>query len=245
MRALFCIFLAVSLTACAQQSNVRLYPGNEQASSNLLTVNVPQDLEVTSINGQRVPAANRLIGGEQALELLPGDYEMTVMYKRVFDIGGGMSHEVIRSRNAVINLSGNPGDTWTLSYAAPDSLEKARELRNRFDVNAINQRSGERIASRPGARPTSALAQLIGAESSPSDAEADNVVMPLQASTQPSAAAPAPRQQASYAPSQSAATAAAPAAATLPTTDATLTTLQQLWLLLSPESRQQFLDWAQ
>ncbi|TVP87572.1 MAG: DUF2057 domain-containing protein [Pseudomonadaceae bacterium] len=243
MRALFCIFLAVFLTACAQQSNVRLYPGNEQASSNLLTVNVPQDLEVTSINGQRVPAANRLIGGEQALELLPGDYEITVMYKRVFDIGGGMSHEVIRSRNAVINLSGNPGDAWALSYAAPESLEKAREMRNRFDVTAINQRSGERIASRPGARPTSALANLVGVESSPSDAEADNVVMPLQASTQPSA--PAPRQQASYTPSQSAAPAAAPAAATLPTTDATLTTLQQLWLLLSPESRQQFLDWAQ
>lgn len=239
MRALFCIFLAIFLTACAQQSNVRLYPGNEQASSNLLTVKVPQDLEVSSINGQRVPAANRLIGGEQALELLPGDYEIVVMYKRVFDIGGGMSHEVIRSRNAVITLSGNPGDSWTLSYAAPDSLEKARELRNRFDVTAVNQRSGERIASRPGARPTSALAQLVGVESSPADD--GNVVMPLQASSTTSA--PAPRQQVSYTPTQQ--RVEAPTAATLPATDATLTTLQQLWLLLTPESRDQFLEWAQ
>lgn len=239
MRALFCIFLAVLLTACAQQSNVRLYPGNEQASNNLLTVKVPQDLEVTSINGQRVPAANRLIGGEQVLELLPGDYEISVMYKRVFDIGGGMSHEVIRSRNAVIALSGTPGDAWSLQYAAPDSLEKARELRNQFAVTAVNQRSGERIASRPGARPTSALAQLVGVESSAADN--DSVVLPLQAS----ANAPAPRQPSSYTPATQNPAASTSTATTLPATDATLTTLQQLWLLLSPESRRQFLQWAQ
>ncbi len=239
MRALFCIFLAVFLTACAQQSNVRLYPGNEQASSNLLTVKVPQDLEVTSINGQRVPAANRLIGGEQALELLPGDYEIVVMYKRVFDIGGGMSHEVIRSRNAVVALGGNPGDVWTLHYADPDSLEKARELRNRFEVTAINQRSGERIASRAGARPTSPLAGIIGVESSID--EGDNIVMPLQASS----IAPAPRQQVSYTPAQPSPATNPAASATLPANDATMTTLQQLWLLLTPDSRQQFLEWAQ
>ncbi|SDU03071.1 DUF2057 family protein [Halopseudomonas salegens] len=235
MRALFCIFLAVFLTACAQQSNVRLYPGNEQASSNLLTVKIPQDLEVTSINGQRVPAANRLIGGQQALELLPGDYEIVLMYKRVFDIGGGISHEVIRSRQAIINLSGSAGDAWMLQYTQPESLEQARELRSRFEVTAINQRDGERVASRSGDRPTSALAQLIGMESSSDDA--DNVVMPLQANTQPNT--PVARPAVSQPSTQ------AQPAATLPATDATLTTLQQLWLLLTPESRQQFLDWAQ
>jgi hypothetical protein len=35
------------------------------------------------------------------------------------------------------------------------------------------------------------------------------------------------------------------AAQTLPHSDATLTTLQQLWLLLGPDSRDAFLEWAQ
>lgn len=232
MRAIFMICLALLLTACAQQSNVRLYPGNEQSSSQLLTLVIPQDLEVTFINGQRFTASNNLIGSQQHIELLPGDYEVVVMFKRVFDIGGGISHEVIRSRQAIVALSGAAGETWQLEYTAPDSLEQARQLRDVFSVSAVSQQTGKRVDSRQGSRPASPLAQLIGVESTV--AEADHVVLPLQA-TQTAAAQPRSVQQ----PAQAVST------ATLPANDATLTTLQQLWLLLSPESRQQFLDWVQ
>lgn len=214
MRRLFWLALIGLLSGCAQQSPVKLYAGPELSQAQVLVVEVPDALEVMAINGQPVPAANGLLGtGSRVLHLRPGDYRIDAFYENVFDIGGGLSHEVVRTRSATYRLTGRADERWKLDYREPAGLQDAQAMQDSFAGWSANMRTGERIATSQGPRPVSTVSQLLGRDSSPA----------APASIEPLAAAPAQ---------------------TLPHNDATLHTLQQLWRLLDPQSRQAFLDWA-
>lgn len=233
MRGFFGVALVVGLlSGCAQQSHVKLYAGSELPLAQVVVVEVPNELEVLSINGQQVPAANALFGtANKTLHLQPGEYRINAYYKNGFDIGGGLSHEVVRTRSAVYSLDGHAGDVWKLQYDEPANLQEAQAMVDTFAGWAINQRTGERVATEAGPKPVSAINQLLGGGSAITDTQ--SIVEPLNSAPEKTAAAmPAPSRAAK--PTQN-----------LPHNDATLNTLQQLWLLLSPESRAAFLEWAQ
>ncbi|HTN32022.1 MAG TPA: DUF2057 family protein [Pseudomonas sp.] len=214
MRRLFWVALVGLLSGCAQQSHVKLYSGPEVPSVQLLVVEIPDALEVLSINGQAMPAANAGFGtGTRSLHLRPGEYRINAYYKNVFDIDGGLSHEVVRTRSASYHLKGRAGERWKLDYREPANLREAQAMRNSFAGWSVNTRTSERLATSEGPGPVSVVGQLLGAESGP--------VAPI--TIEPLAAVPAQ---------------------TLPHNDAILNTLQQLWRLLDPQSRQAFLEWV-
>src|SRR5690554_5640782 len=93
MRSLFVLALSCLLVACAQQSHVQLYPGSAKQQNQVLTVVVPYELEVQSINGEQVPAANALFGTQdKTLHLQPGQYRINAFYKNVFDVDRSEEH---------------------------------------------------------------------------------------------------------------------------------------------------------
>lgn len=225
MRNILCIALALLLTACAQNAPIRLYEGAERNPAQLLVVRVPADLEVETINGSKAPGLGGLGRDDfQTLHLQPGDYEIAAFYKGVFDVMG-VNTEVVRSRIAVFTVSGQAGEVWTLDFKRPANLEEARRMRQRFDAWAANTATGQRIEARQGGSPNTITTQLLGSASA-----APTAVKPAATSIQPQNAPPASVPH--NAP-----------AASLPHNDATLTTLKQLWELLTPESRQAFLEW--
>ena len=238
MRSLFVIALSCFLAACAQQSHVQLYPGSPQPEEQVLTVIVPYELEVQSINGQHIAAANAMFGtNDKRLHLQPGAYQINAFYKNGFDIDGGLSHEVVRGRTGVFSFEGKAGDLWQLDYERPQNVEQAREFKTEFKASVVNTRTGERHAARTGQSNSSLVSNLLGTSSAPA-ADRPSTIAPLGAA--PAVAAPV---------AQTYSNTVTPlptdvAAATLPHNDATLTTLQQLWHLMSPESRTAFLDWA-
>ncbi|PAU88827.1 hypothetical protein CK507_03885 [Pseudomonas sp. WN033] len=242
MRNLFCVVLISLLAGCAQQGPVKLYSGPERSASQVLVVQVPADLEIQSINGQKVAALDNLVrGDDQQVHLLPGEYQIDAYYRRVFDIGG-MTHEVVRSRAATFNINGQAGETWRLGFQKPANLDQAREMSKRFDAWAENPRTGQRIQAQEGSVPSSVIGQLFSSgDAAPRDR--NQSVEPLgYAAPAESAASVMMPVSAAVAPRS---TVAQPAQAALPHSDATLTTLQQLWLLLTPESRKSFLEWAE
>ncbi|MCQ4308852.1 DUF2057 domain-containing protein [Pseudomonas stutzeri] len=229
MRSLFVIAMACLLAACAQQPHVQLYSGAPLPESQILTLVVPSELEIRSINGQPHSAANSMFGAsDKRLHLQPGAYQVHAFYKNGFDIDGGISHEVVRSRTAIFNFEGKAGETWRLEFDRPQNLAEAKAFETDFPAWALNTRSGERIEAQAGNRNTSVLSAMLGSSE----------VAPEATSVTPLGSATAAPQAVSLNP--------APAAmATLPHSDATLTTLQQMWNLLTPESRSAFLKWAQ
>ncbi|GGD08301.1 DUF2057 family protein [Halopseudomonas salina] len=233
MRNLFVIAVACMLAACAQREPVKLYSGAEQPTGQILVVEMPYTLEVLNINGNPVPEANRMSGNQdRKLELQPGEYRINAYYENVYDINGGLSSEVVRTRSATYTINGKAGEVWRLDFDAPMNLKEAEAMKDDFAGWSLNKATGERYATEPGPAYVSLVGQLMGGGSAPTY---DTEVKPLGAANQAPAAAPV----APVASSQ------ATAAKTLPHNDATLTTLQQLWLLLGPESRDAFLEWAQ
>ena len=239
MRSLFVLAIACLLPACAQQSHVQLYPGSPLPGGQALTVVVPNELEVQSINGQQIPSANWSFGtADKRLELQPGAYQVNAFYKNGFDIDGGISHEVVRGRTAVFTIDGQGGELWELNFERPQNLQEAKVFENEFNAWAVNTRTGERYAATAGQRNNSLVNNLLGGGSAP--VAEQTTVTPLgTAPASASAAHTAPAQQA-IAPMPSAV-----ASETLPHNDATLTTLQQMWQLLGEDSRAAFLKWAQ
>lgn len=221
MRNLLCIIITgLLVSACAQQPHIKLYAGHEQPAEQLVIVEVPQTLEVLNINGQPIPAANRMSGNQsRLLYVQPGEYRINAYYENGFDIGGGLSHEVVRSNSATFKLNGQAGDTWRLEFVVPKTLEEAQLTKTDFSGWAVNSRTGERHPTEAGPQHESLLTLL---SSRGTTHHAAGTVEPL--SGQPLANTPAE--------------------SSLPHSDATLTTLQHLWLLLTPESQSAFLQWA-
>ncbi|NLY17317.1 MAG: DUF2057 domain-containing protein [Gammaproteobacteria bacterium] len=221
MRNLLCLFFAGLLTACAQQPQIKLYSGNEQPAKQLVIVEVPPTLEILDINDQAIPAANRMTGNQsRLLYLQPGEYRINAYYENVFDIDSGLSHEVIRSNSATFQLNGQAGENWRLGFDAPKDLEAARATKTGFVGWTENIHTGERNPAVAGPQHETLLT-LLGSSGRAAHT-VQNTVEPLGTSHLPNA----------------------PASQSLPHSDATLTTLQHLWLLLGSESRAAFLQWA-
>ncbi|NLD14942.1 MAG: DUF2057 domain-containing protein [Gammaproteobacteria bacterium] len=218
MRPLFILAAAGLLGACAQNGPVQLYAGSSQPDTQLVTLDVPPALEILHINGQPVPAANRMTGNQpRQLQLQPGEYRVSAYYKNIFDIDGGLSHEVVRSTSALFHIKGEAGERWTLGFATPHSLEEARKQRLSFTGWAENTRTGERIAG-----------EAEGARSGVPGLLAGGPALAVSNAVEPLATRSRVRPE-----------------ATLPNDNATLTTLQHLWLMLDDEGRRSFLRWAQ
>ncbi|MBE7374798.1 MULTISPECIES: DUF2057 family protein [Pseudomonadaceae] len=231
MRRILWVAIVGLLSGCAQQSHVKLYSGSELPRTQVVVVEIPSTLEVLDINGQEVPLANSSFGtANKTLHLQPGEYRINAYYKNGFDIGGGLSHEIVRTRSALYRLNGRAGDVWKLEYDEPANLQEARAMKDSFAGWSTNQRTGERIETQVGAEPTSAVNQLLVGSST---SYTQSTVEPLNGAQAAAASAAVPVPSRAAVPSQ-----------TLPHSDATLNTLQQLWLMLSPESRKAFLEWA-
>lgn len=233
MRNLFLIACVCLLSACAQQSHVQLYPGTPLPESQVLTLVVPYELEVHALNGQHMPEANAMFGTRaKTLHLQPGKYEVSAFYKNGFDVDGGMSHEVVRSKIAVYPIDGKAGEVWEVQFDKPANLHEARKLATEFNTWAVNTGTGERVEAVAHQRNASLLSAVLGG----GVVEAPTVVAPLGA---------IPAASSSAAPAVAPAPTVAPEpAAALPHSDAVLTTLQQMWHLLSEDSRAAFLEWA-
>lgn len=257
MRNLACIALALLLTACAQNAPIKLYEGAERPAGQVLTVRIPADLEVETINGEKAPGLGGLGRDDfQTLHLQPGSYQIAAFYKGVFDVMG-VNTEVVRSRVALFEVSGEAGDVWTLDFKRPANLQEAQGMRREFNAWAVSS-SGQKRQARQGGVPNTLVTNLIGSTGTSQGATTQPYIEPLRAqgaATEPQwqpSAQQTSTTPPSYRPSNAASVAAGGSAgangtsgATLPHNEATLTTLKQLWELLSPESREAFLSWAQ
>lgn len=209
--------LSLLVTACSTSPVVKLYDGADRPAGELLTVRVPVELEILSINDRRIEGASTLFAyGHRDLQLLPGQYRIVAYYKNLFQLNADQ-HEIIKSDPALFTVNGNAGEVVALAFEKPADVDAAREMAKHFDGWTENLSSGERIASTPSGL---ILNQgFIGLASTPAAAET--------AST------------ASVAPEQPAASSSTESSVTTDVLDA----LKTHWQQASPEERREFLLW--
>jgi hypothetical protein len=211
------VLLSLLVTACSTSPVVKLYDGADRPAGELLTVRVPVELEILSINDRRIEGASTLFAyGHRDLQLLPGQYRIVAYYKNLFQLNADQ-HEIIKSDPALFTVNGNAGEVVALAFEKPADVDAAREMAKHFDGWTENLSSGERIASTPSGL---ILNQgFIGLASTPAAAET--------AST------------ASVAPEQPAASSSTESSVTTDVLDA----LKTHWQQASPEERREFLLW--
>lgn len=211
------VLLSLLVAACSTSPVVKLYDGADRPAGELLTVRVPVELEILSINDRRIEGASTLFAyGHRDLQLLPGQYRIVAYYKNLFQLNADQ-HEIIKSDPALFTVNGNAGEVVALAFEKPANVDAAREMAKHFDGWTENLSSGERIASTPSGL---ILNQgFIGLASTPAPA--------ATAST------------ASVAPEQPAASSSAESTVTTDVLDA----LKTHWQQASPEERREFLLW--
>lgn len=226
-RALFVLMVSVCLlSACNRSPVVQLYEGTPRADNQVLTVRVPSQIEVYTINGKAVEGANSFFSsGYKDLKLLPGRYEIIAYYKELWDLDAD-NHEVMKSDPAKFIVEGQAGQFFRLDYDRPRDPEQARQLEADFSGWVENINSGEKIPSRPSGLMLNRgiLAPLTGSEMQAAGGE----------SVAPQSAV-APQSQAA-APDGATSDTVAPAANYLDT-------LKAQWNQATPGERREFLQW--
>lgn len=222
LRLISVVLCALFLSACARSPVVQLYDGPAKADSQVLTVSVPSEIEVFTINGKEVDGVNTFFATDfKELKFTPGRYEILAYYKELWQLDAD-NHEIVKSNPANFVIDGKAGEKWQLGYEKPQDVEDARALQDSFNGWALNTASGEKVAAKESGLilKRGFLAPITGEEVSTT-----------------SSASIAPQQSATPAP-------AAPASSQSAPTASYLDTLKAQWNQATPEERREFLQWV-
>src|SRR3546814_20261457 len=109
--------LVLGLAACASP-DVRLYDGAVRPAAQIAVVTMPEQLEVASINGVEVAAAQGMWNkGDKRLELLPGRYQMLVFYRESWD--SGSDQDGLRSDPALFTIAAPATPHYRIAFQPP------------------------------------------------------------------------------------------------------------------------------
>ncbi len=210
---------ALFLSACARSPVVQLYEGPAQSDNKVVTVRVPSQLEVFTINGKEVDGVNTFFATDfKDLKLTPGRYEILAYYKELWQLDAD-NHEIVKTNPANFIVDGKPGDMWVLGYEQPADVEAARAMEESFSGWSENAVSGEKVAAEQS--------QLILKRGFLAPVTGEELATPTSNTVAPQAAA---------APAAAPAETATPAASYLDT-------LKAQWNQATPEERREFLQW--
>lgn len=224
LRLIPVVLCTLILSACARSPVVQLYDGAAKPDSQVLTVRVPSEIEVFTINGKEVDGVNTFFATDfKELKFTPGRYEILAYYKELWQLDAD-NHEIVKTNPANFIVDGKAGEKWQLDYDKPDNVDDARALEDSFTGWALNTNTGDKVAAKESGLilKRGFLAPITGEEVS--SASTQNIT---------------PQQSPSPAP-------AAPAAASEPAQAASsyLDTLKAQWKQATPEERREFLQWV-
>lgn len=205
------------LAACQSSAVVHLYDGPQLQDSAVVTVQVPEQLEVLAINGRAMERGYSLFSPILELKLAPGEYRIEAYYKELWETSAD-SHDVYRSEPVTFVVNGQAGERYQLSYRAPANADEVKRLAANFSGWSENLSTGERRATtESGLSRPSVLSSLTGRSNS-------------------TAVAAAP-------PADTVLTTAAPAPVVSSSDTSYLDILKAYWSQANGEERREFLRW--
>lgn len=219
LRLITLTLFALLLSACAKNPVVQLYDGPAQSDAKIVTVRIPSQLDVFTINGKEVEGVNTFFAADfKDVKLTPGRYEILAFYKELWQLDAD-NHEIVKTNPANFIVDGKPGELWVLGYEQPKDVDAARAMQDSFSGWSENVASGEKVAAQQS--------QLILKRGFLAPVTGEELATPASTTIAPQAA------------TTTAAESAAPAAAAASYLD----TLKAQWNQATPEERREFLQW--
>ena len=217
---------AFLLTACSRSPVVQLYEGAKQPDSQVLTIRVPSDLEVFTINGSEVDGVNTFFASDyKDVKLTPGRYEILAYYKELWQLDAD-NHEIVKTNPANFVIEGKGGDQWQLGFNKPQDVEQARAMEDSFSGWVANSKTGERVDAQESGLILNRgfLAPIAGEEVT--TATSNSVAPQASAGAAAGATAASAKKSTTVAPEAS-----------------YLDTLKAQWKQATAEERREFLQW--
>ena len=233
--AILLLASSLLLAACATNSAVQLYPGAQRPATEVLTVRVPGQLVVYTINGKKVDGISTFFSsGYKDLKLAPGRYDIIAYYKELWDLSPD-EHTTLSSDPVTFVVDGKAGETWQLGYAHPKDVYQARSLAAHFSGWTENLGTGDKTPTHDSGLvlQRGILATLTGTHV---ENASDDGVTPRPETTVAPQGASAP----AAGNGSAAQSANAPAAAA----GSYLDTLKAQWSQATPAERRAFLQWV-
>lgn len=114
------------LSGCAASHGpLKTYDGPLRTAEEVATVDVPEQVQVMSIDG-REPPTNFLTSQVQ-LALLPGEHVLGLRYVQLFQVNSE-DHDVVRSRQAALRFTAIAGGRYRLEAPPQRDREAARQF---------------------------------------------------------------------------------------------------------------------
>lgn len=126
-RLLLVLLLAtLSLPAMARKDVLAVAP-EDSARADLVTVLVPEAIDVEMVDGIDHPGLRALFRrGDMGVKMLPGERELAVRYKNLFQLTAD-DHEIVKSKVIVLTFIGEPGKTYRLVHPEFRDVRAARD----------------------------------------------------------------------------------------------------------------------
>lgn len=136
---------ALVVSACASTGSTRLYEGEARAEAEVARIELPEQVQVLSVDGRDLPGG--LLQRQQTVDLLPGEHVLTLRYVELFQFGAG-DHEVVRSRPAALRFTAVAGARYRIDVSnRPANLDAARRYARDPAFNLVAEASGEATPS--------------------------------------------------------------------------------------------------
>ncbi len=129
------IFIVLSISACQNHLVRQGYEGPGKPDNEIARVIVPQELEITYINGLQYGKA--MFVKETRIDVLPGNNDIVLEYLIFWDISSD-DHEKIVSQPFLLHFNAVAGASYRVSFKQPESLEDARLFAKKPDIQLLD-----------------------------------------------------------------------------------------------------------
>lgn len=125
----FLLMMALAATVLAGCSStggpLQTYAGAARPPSDVVLVDVPEEIEVMAIDGHEPPPS--FLKSRVQLALLPGEHVFSLRYVELFQLNAD-EHDVVRSKQAALRFTAVAGSHFRLQIPKQASVAAAREF---------------------------------------------------------------------------------------------------------------------
>ena len=137
-RSLFAVLISIgilfSLLSCMKRPPVRIGDVARIPSVDVVRISVPADIEVGSVDGQRVKSiADSILSTIEEIHVAPGEHEIVVRYSTYWAYDK-RRHEEIKSKKIALKFYAERGGLYMLTHPELDDMREAKKFAENPDI---------------------------------------------------------------------------------------------------------------